>query len=135
MLALVARDAAITTMQRSFLVIDDHAPFRAALERSLRPFGTVGHAASCAAGREMIAREPWAALLIDVSLPDGSGLDLLAYLRQKGCTTPALILTAYDKASTLSRASELSADVIVKPGEWNQIADFIRRAIGTSDGD
>jgi DNA-binding response OmpR family regulator len=119
----------IVLAMQKFLIVDDHAPFRNALGRSLRPFGSVGHAATCADGREMIAREPWTALFIDVSLPDGSGLDLLAHARTTGCTTPTLVLSVRRDAHTIRRAVDLAADIIVKPGEWQQIDTFVRRAL------
>jgi len=81
----------------------------------------------------MLAREPWTALFIDVSLPDGSGLDLLAYARMTGCASPALVLTARHDPVTINRAFDLAANIVIKPGEWHQIDTFVRRALAAEE--
>ncbi|SKA29342.1 response regulator transcription factor [Consotaella salsifontis] len=55
-------------------------------------------------------------LILDLSLPDGSGLDLLRELRQRGDTIPVLIITAADGVD--SRIAGLDAgadDYLTKP--------------------
>lgn len=112
-----------------FLVVDDHAPFRTALARSLRPYGEVRHAASVAEGKEMALKTPWTALFIDVTLPDGNGLDVLGYARANGCMAPALVLTASHDPATIHRAFDSRARFMMKPGDWSDIEDFVRAAL------
>ncbi len=116
-----------------FLVVDDHAPFRNALARSLRPFGEVVHAGSVAEAKDTLSRSHWSALFIDVTLPDGSGLDLREYAREKGCSAPALVLTASHDPATINRAFDLEARFLVKPGEWAHIDAFVRRALAAAE--
>src|SRR4051812_13214832 len=77
------------------LVVDDDSPTRELLARSL---GRAGHVASVAANcqeAEAMARgEHFDVLVLDVMLPDGSGLDLCRDLRQQHVKTPILLLTA-----------------------------------------
>ena len=53
--------------------------------------------------------------ILDVNLPDGSGLDLLRYIRQAGAA-PVILLTANDLETDVVTGLELGADdYIVKP--------------------
>lgn len=55
-------------------------------------------------------------LILDINLPDGSGLNLLRQLRQKGDTTPAILLTANDLELDEVTGLEAGADdYITKP--------------------
>lgn len=59
---------------------------------------------------------PYDALLVDWQLPDGSGLDWLAGLRQRQDATPALMLTARDLLSERIKGLDSGADdYLVKP--------------------
>jgi two-component system OmpR family response regulator len=60
--------------------------------------------------------EDYDALLVDWQLPDGSGLDWLRGLRQRGVATPALMLTARDLlADRLQGLDSGADDYLVKP--------------------
>lgn len=116
-----------------FLVVDDHAAFRSALTRALRPFGEIVHAGSVAEAKDTLPRSRWSALFVDVTLPDGSGLDWLSYARDHGCNAPALVLTASHDPSTINRAFDLDARFLVKPGDWGHIEAFVRRALAADE--
>lgn len=75
----------------------------------------------------VLLSEPYDALLIDWQLPDGSGLDWLRRLRQRGLTTPALMLTARDLLSDRVRGLDAGADdYLVKPFEPEELAARLR---------
>jgi two-component system OmpR family response regulator len=75
----------------------------------------------------LLVREPYDAWLIDWQLPDGSGLDWLRRLRQRGLTTPALMLTARDLLSDRVRGLDAGADdYLVKPFEPEELAARLR---------
>lgn len=75
----------------------------------------------------LLVNEPYDALLIDWQLPDGSGLDWLRRLRQRGLTTPALMLTARDLLSDRVRGLDAGADdYLVKPFEPEELAARLR---------
>jgi two-component system OmpR family response regulator len=62
-------------------------------------------------------------ILLDLSLPDGRGLDFLKSLRRMGDATPVIILTAMDQIS--SRISGLNAgadDYLVKPFDLSELS-------------
>jgi two-component system, OmpR family, response regulator len=85
----------------------------------------------------VLVNEPYDALLIDWQLPDGSGLDLLRRLRQRGLITPVLMLTAHDLLSDRVQGLDAGADdYLVKPFEPEELAARLRavcrRAAGSS---
>ena len=62
------------------------------------------------------ARERFSLLILDVNLPDGSGLELLKQLRQRGDSVPVILLTANDLEVDIVAGLELGADdYITKP--------------------
>ena len=65
--------------------------------------------------------------LLDVVLPDGSGLDVLRRMRRSGRRAPVLLLTARD--ATEDRVAGLDAgadDYVVKPFEWDELLARVR---------
>jgi DNA-binding NarL/FixJ family response regulator len=122
-----------TTSTATFLVVDDHEPFRKALARALQPYGTVAHARTAAEGKTLVESVAWSALFIDVTLPDGNGLDVLAHAREHGCMAPALVLTVSHDPDTINRAFDYGARFLVKPGEWSHVDAFVRGAISGAE--
>ena len=62
-------------------------------------------------------------ILLDLMLPDGSGIDLLIKIRHSGKTTPVIILTARDQIS--DRINGLNAgadDYLVKPFDLSELS-------------
>jgi DNA-binding NarL/FixJ family response regulator len=70
-------------------------------------------------------------LILDVGLPDGSGLDVLAHDRKTHPTTPALVLTGDTERETINTAYNLGAAFLVKPVELSAVERFLARAIET----
>ena len=67
-------------------------------------------------GTEQWAEQPFDLLILDINLPDGSGLDLLRRLRQSGDRTPVILLTANDLELDEVTGLEAGADdYITKP--------------------
>jgi DNA-binding response OmpR family regulator len=60
------------------------------------------------------------AIVLDIMLPDGNGLDLLAELRAAGRKIPVIILTAWGEPKDVSRGLRLGAnDYLSKPFEYD----------------
>lgn len=71
----------------------------------------------------LVASEPFDAWLVDWQLPDGSGLQWLRLQRQRGATTPALMLTARDLVSDRIEGLDGGADdYLVKPFAPEELA-------------
>lgn len=79
------------------LLLEDDDLLAESLAESLKDNGyLVDLAASLKAAKSLMATEHYELAILDVGLPDGSGLDLLAQWRRQKRDTPILILTARD---------------------------------------
>jgi two-component system KDP operon response regulator KdpE len=75
----------------------------------------VSIAASIAESIAVAQRDPAALVLLDLTLPDGNGLDLVEPLRAAGCKT-VVALTGHDDPETRARCMAAGCtDVLVKP--------------------
>ncbi len=101
------------------LVIDDEPHVSLVIQHACRSSGyRVSTARTLNEGREFIAADPDVdVLLLDVSLPDGSGLDYLAELRTSEETSdlPVIVLTGAGYDNVLEQAHALKALVVTKP--------------------
>lgn len=103
-------------MERIFLLEDD-ATLSRGISMALCGNGrTVILADSIAQARQKLAETQFNLLILDINLPDGSGLDLLRTLRSQGNTTPVILLTANDLELDEVTGLEAGADdYITKP--------------------
>ncbi|MGB8693322.1 MAG: response regulator, partial [Steroidobacteraceae bacterium] len=64
-----------------------------------------------------VYRPDWhGCMLIDVRMPDMSGLELMQELRKRGCTVPVVIITAHgDLTSARAALKARAADFLEKP--------------------
>ena len=103
-------------MERIFLLEDDGALGRGIAMALERPGRTVTRAESLEEAEHLLARERFALLILDINLPDGSGLCLLRQLRERGDTAPVILLTANDLELDEVTGLEAGADdYITKP--------------------
>jgi two-component system, OmpR family, phosphate regulon response regulator OmpR len=131
------------TMTSRLLLIDDDARLMAMLGDYLRAAGmAVEVAGSLAAGRARIAAESFDALVLDLMLPDGDGLDLCRELRADSRTRqlPLLMLTARGEPMDRILGLELGADdYLPKPFEPREllarVKALLRRAAPAAAGD
>jgi DNA-binding NarL/FixJ family response regulator len=113
----------------SVLLIDDHVALREGLEvllerRGVRVIASVGSAADALSWIRDC--EPTVAV-IDVQLPDESGLQLVGQIRQLRPRTKVLIYTGSVDSLTLSDALETGADgIVLKPAGLDELVDAFR---------
>jgi two-component system, OmpR family, response regulator len=91
--------------------------------------------ADAASARLALMDHGYTAILLDLGLPRGNGLDLLKFVRSRYDTTPVLILTARDKLS--ERISGLDAgadDYLVKPFQLDELAARVRAVLRRCQG-
>jgi DNA-binding NarL/FixJ family response regulator len=115
-------------MRRLLLVEDDRLVARA-IERAVRTLAHVAIAPTAQAGRKAFKSPAWTAVIIDVGLPDGNGLDVLARAREHGYTGPALIYSGHHDAKEINRAFSLDAQYLVKPVEAEELRAFVRKGL------
>ncbi|MDV6375157.1 response regulator [Deinococcus arenicola] len=100
---------------------------RALLERD-SAVHVVGSAASCAQGDALARALAPDLILLDVHLPDGSGLGLLHHWRAAGILTDvALITAADDEASVRLALAHGAFDYLVKPFTGARLAELVAR--------
>jgi two-component system OmpR family response regulator len=67
------------------------------------------------------------AIILDVGLPDGSGLDVARHIRRHGTTTPILMLTARDTVGDRVNGLDAGADdYLTKPFAFQELAARLR---------
>ena len=85
------------------------------------------------AREQLKAGEPYALLILDVSLPDGSGFDVCKEVRASGNQTPILFLTAADEETHVIRGLDLGGDdYLSKPFRLGELCSRIRALIRRS---
>ena len=103
-------------MESIFLLEDDQTLGRGIVMALEAPGHTVTLAGSLREGRVVLAGECFDLLILDINLPDGSGLELLRRLRAAGDRTPVILLTANDLELDEVTGLEAGADdYITKP--------------------
>jgi len=122
-------------VQRLLLVEDDRM-LGDALAAALAQDGwSIDRAEDAAAARLALVDHGYTAVLLDLGLPRGSGLDVLASLRQRYDTTPVLIITARDQLSDRVRGLDAGADdYIVKPFEAGELGARLRAVVRRTQG-
>jgi two-component system OmpR family response regulator len=80
-------------------------------------------APTLAYARDLLATMPYDLILLDLGLPDGSGIDFLRRLRAKGSVTPVMILTAHDRITERIEGLNAGADdYMVKPFDLAELS-------------
>lgn len=93
------------------LVVDDHSELQALLETSLTRDGHVVQVAgSMAEARALLEGAGFELLILDLGLPDGSGLALCRELRETGSKLPILVLTAQTRVAARVQSLDAGAD-------------------------
>jgi two-component system response regulator HydG len=99
------------------LIVDDDDEASAAIAELVRSLGHEAHRCNqVAAAYDMIRLEGADLVLADYRMPEMTGLDLVAMLRQDGCNVPVIMMTGY--AGTLDRLTSERGDrltVLKKP--------------------
>jgi two-component system alkaline phosphatase synthesis response regulator PhoP len=108
---------------RRVLLIEDEPGLVLTLGDRLRSESfEVGVSSDGAAGLERATREPWDVILLDVMLPGVSGFDVCRDLRQRGVTTPVIMLTARGQTIDKVLGLKLGADdYLTKPFEMLEL--------------
>ncbi|WP_141454529.1 response regulator transcription factor [Pseudoxanthomonas sp. z9] len=118
------------------LLVEDDRMLGDAVAAALRQDGwEVARAEDAGAAKTALIDHAFAAVLLDLGLPRGSGLDVLNALRQRYDTTPVLIVTARDQLSDRVRGLDAGADdYIVKPFQTDELCARLRAVVRRSQG-
>jgi len=120
---------------RSILVIDDEHGIRNFLIKGLtRYLGFIESAENLETAENLRQRCHFDLIIADIKLPGGSGVEWVQNLRESGCHTPVIFITAHaqlDIAIDAIRAG--AADFIIKPFRMDQILTAVDRCIERQD--
>jgi two-component system, NtrC family, response regulator PilR len=121
-----------TQSQYSLLVIDDEPDLRTLYELTLLREGyEVETAGSVEEALQMLKERSYSAVISDMRLPDGSGLDVLAYLDEGKRREKAIVITAYGSAENAVEALKSGAfDYLTKPVDLRQFRLVVASALG-----
>ncbi len=115
------------------LVVDDEEQVRTFLGELL---GSSGYQVRCASSGpqalEMLSGGSFDVVLLDVMMPEMSGLEVLRRYRASGGSAPVIVLSALSGAEDAMRAMKLGAsDYLSKPFSSDELEDAMGRALGT----
>jgi FixJ family two-component response regulator len=113
------------------LVVDDEPSILTTLKTALR---LEGYAVDVAGGvqlaEERANKKSYDLILLDVALPDGDGVDLLARLRESGNDAVVIMMSGHATVDAAVRATKLGAiDFLEKGAEQGHLLASIRRAL------
>ena len=117
------------------LLVDDDRYFVAALREKIDwpslGIEEVYSAYNIRGAREIIERHAIRVMLCDIEMPQGSGLELLAWIRERAYPVQAIFLTNYADFHYAQKALELqSLDYYLKPVALDKLYPGIAKAVG-----
>ena len=110
------------------LVVEDQRRLGQFLKTGLveRSYG-VTWVRTCAEARDALCEDSYAAIVLDLSLPDGDGLDLLAQWRKSGFNEPVIVLSARDALQDRLKGLNIGADdYLPKPFSFEELLARLR---------
>jgi two-component system response regulator PilR (NtrC family) len=118
----------------SLLVVDDEPDLRTLYELTLLREGyDVETAGSVEDALMHLKDRTYSAVITDMRLPDGSGLELLRRLEETGRREKAIVITAYGSAENAVEALKAGAyDYLTKPVDLKQFRAVVASALGRS---
>lgn len=121
-------------MNEKIFLLEDDAYLRDGLSEMLSGQGyAVKAAETISQARGIIASGVFDLIILDVMLPDGSGLDFCASLRASGVTSPILFLTACDDEINIVKGLDSGADdYVTKPFKLLELMSRVRALIRRS---
>lgn len=112
------------------MLVEDDATLAMGIEYSLKNEGyRVDMANNITLAKQLIDRESYDLMLLDITLPDGSGYDLCKYIRRT-LETPIIFLTALDEEVNIVMGLDLGGDdYITKPFRIRELLSRIKAVL------
>src|SRR5256714_2544320 len=115
----------------SILIIDDEMAIRESLQTLLELEDyVITQAESAEQGLNFLAANTYDLVLLDISLPDRNGLDVLEEIRERDATIPIIMITAHGTVDNAIRAMQSGAsNFIAKPWDNEKLLADVSAAI------
>lgn len=122
---------ALVIAKRTVLVVDDDPTIRSTLTDALREWGyEPRQAATLGEALAVVKHERPAAVLLDVKLPDGSGISILDQLKKRSPETIIIIITGYGNPQSAFEAGLRQAHgFITKPLDETEVRSMLEEAL------
>lgn len=115
------------------LIADDHAVFRRGLKETLREAfarATFAEAATAQETLELVQRSDWEVLILDISMPGRSGLDILDDVRHLRPKLPVLFLSMHPEEQYARRALKSgAAGYLTKESVPDELKAAVRKVL------
>ncbi|MFP5344673.1 MAG: sigma-54-dependent transcriptional regulator, partial [Gammaproteobacteria bacterium] len=113
------------------LVVDDEPDIRELLQLTLGRMNIATHAApNLAEARALLGQQHFDLCLTDMRLPDGNGIELIAYIQRKAPETPVAVITAHGNMESAVAALKAGAfDFVSKPVDLHVLRNLIASAL------
>jgi DNA-binding response OmpR family regulator len=117
---------------RTLLCVEDDLQILRNNREALTESGyAVRTAENLAQARAVLSKDTPDAILLDIMLPDGNGLDLLQELRSAGNKVPVIMLTAWGEPKDVSRGYRLGATAYLsKPFDYEAVEAAVESIFG-----
>lgn len=102
------------------LIVDDHKIVRSGLRQVIAehyPGTAFGEAGTSQEALQLLHRQTWELVLLDVNIPGRSGLEVLEEVKRLWPETPVLVISAYPEAEFAMRALKLRAAGYLTKGQ------------------
>src|SRR5438270_5369108 len=118
----------------TLLVIDDEPSIQHAFRRAFQPPEFALHTASSAAeGVELAGKVKPDAVVLDVHLPDATGLDTFQQIRRLDARIPVVLITGHGTSELAIEAIKEGAyEYLLKPLELAPLRELVNRACASS---
>ena len=125
-----------TASHFSLLVVDDEPDLRTLYELTLLREGyDLDTAGTVQEALLHLKDRTYSAVITDMRLPDGSGLDVLHWLEQNGRREKTVVITAYGSSENAVEALKAGAyDYLTKPVDLKQFRGVVASALGRGGG-
>ncbi|MGV8075097.1 MAG: sigma-54-dependent transcriptional regulator [Syntrophobacteraceae bacterium] len=115
---------------QKILIVDDEAPFRSAMRRLLDRRYTVLEAETGAVGLHLAQDEEPDLVLLDIGLPDASGLEILPRFKELRPSPTVVMITAFEQVKDIVMAIKRGAfDYLVKPVDLDEFELTVQKAL------
>lgn len=121
----------MAVVQFVLLMVEDDEKLSRSMGRFLTQRGFVVRRVGTEAGAlESLGEATPDAAILDVQLPDGSGLDVLEHMRRDGGSIPVIVMTANDSLPVRQRAEQLGvAAFLTKPVQPLELLRILQQAL------
>ncbi|HKY72197.1 MAG TPA: PAS domain S-box protein [Nitrospira sp.] len=125
----------LTPRRYSVLIVEDNPDIVIGLQDLLQHDGyDVAVAGTCAAAIALVTQQRFNAILLDLTLPDGDGLDVLREVQSRDPSLPVIIVTAHiAQERTVGTLGKGAFAYLTKPYDREELRQTLRRAIGVKE--